>query len=253
MKIAVALRTCGSVFNKWNFDRIVEADKPTILLTCLNSLLNAMTHSKHEFILSIHDDNSSEQTLNHIDILCKKYNIEYELFKTEEGKNFVSQYEWTKKQNTDFCYCVEDDYLHHENIFDEMIDMYDYLKAFVKQPAIDYAVYPWNSPDRYNKFDKMYPVMVFKHKDKYWRSDLQSAHTFFITKQTFDLYEDIMRFQAYHWPKYEAWDNHTICKIWQEQITRLVVPLESLAFHLSDTVIPEIEYKSLWEKHYYEI
>lgn len=250
MKIAIALRTCDHTLNSWGARRFIEVDKQTLLLTCLNSLLKSITKTKHEVIFSIHDDNSSQQTLDHIDLLCKKYNVPYELHKTEKMGNFRSQYDWLTKQTANFFYCVEDDFLHEEYIFDEMIDMHNYLKIFVNQEGVDYAVYPWNSPQRYDFFGRMYPVMLFKNKDKYWRSDLQSTHTFFVTKQTFDLYEDIMKFQAYNWPDKKAWDDKTICQIWQEQITRLVVPLESLAYHMSDTDLPETT--TLWKENLYE-
>lgn len=250
MKIAVALRTCDSVYNSWNIIRGLEADKTTILLTCLNSLLDAISNTNHEFVFSIHDDTSSEIALKHIDILCQKYKIPYEIFHTGKLGNFKSQYEWVKKQDYDFVYCVEDDFLHRPQVFNEMLDMYAYLKEFVNQTGIDYGFYPWNTPQRYEDFNFMYPVMLFKHKNKYWRSDLQSTHTFFVTKDTFEKYDTIMRQQAYNWPKKEAWDDKTICKVWQEQITRLVVPMDSLAYHLSDTDLSESE--TLWKEYYYE-
>lgn len=252
MKIAIALRTCDQVYSTWKLKRKVEADKQTIILTCLNSLLDAISTTKHEVVFSIHDDNSSEETLDHIEWLCDKYGVKYELFQTEKLGNFKSQYEWMKSQiDADFLYAVEDDYLHDPNIFDLFIDMHQYLVPLVNQPGIDYAFYPWNNPQRYETFEYIYPVMVFKRNGRYWRSELQSTHTFFVTRNTFDQNDKVMKHQAYTWPNPESWDFRTITMVWREQVTRLVVPLDSLAYHLTDIDVSESE--SLWRKYHYEV
>lgn len=250
MKIAIALRTCDGILNHWNVKRCVDANKSTLLLTCLNSLLSAIINTKHEVIFSIHDDTSSEKTLTEVNFLCKKYGVNYELIHSGKLGNFKSQYEWIKRRTYDFVYCVEDDFLHRETIFNDLIDMYQYLQEFVNHPGTDYGFFPWNPPHRYDFFPRMYPVMLFKYKNKYWRSDLQSTHTFFVTKNTFDSNDKYMRQQSYLWPAKEGLEPDTICKVWQEQVTRLVVPLESLAYHLSDSEMPEID--ELWKKYYYE-
>jgi len=251
MKIAVALRTCDNVQSHWGTKRYFDVEKRVLLMTCIGSLFQTIKCTKgHEIQLSIHDDNSAENTLKYIDSLAEIYGIKYELVHTERLGNFKSQYEWAKKQDTDFVYCVEDDYLHHPQMFNYFVDMYDYLHSLVNQPGIDYAFYPWNNPQRYQTFEYIYPVMVFKHNRRYWRSELQSTHTFFMSKFAFDRHDDTMKFQAYNWPKEEAWDFRTITMIWREQQTRLVVPLDSLAYHVCDQEIPEA--KELWERNYYD-
>ena len=108
MKIAVAIRTCGLVYSYWknSNNRIVDVDKETIVLTCLNSLLKSIKSSKHEIVFSIHDDSSSDKTLNVIGKLCEKYGIKGELINSGKLGNFKSQYEWVKKQECDYVYCV---------------------------------------------------------------------------------------------------------------------------------------------------
>lgn len=245
MKIAIATRPCDSKFNMWNSTRIVDADKPTIVLTCFHSLVKSIKASKYDVTLSIHDDHSSRETLTKFSEICEKYGINFELYHCESLGNFASQYEWMKKQEADYYYCVEDDYLHRECAIDEMVDMCEHMREFF--PG-DYAVYPFNSPHRYHSFDMLYPSYIIKGKTQYWRSALHSTHTFFINRKSFLEYDDIMKFQAYNWPKPESFEDKTINNIWHEQNVRLLSPLTSLAFHLADETQEEnlFDWKKLW-------
>lgn len=252
MKIAVALRTCASVFNYWDSTRFVDADKGTILLTCLQSLLKSIKRSKHDIVFSIHDDTSDVSILHAIELLCKEYGVPYELINSGRHNNFKSQYEWVKKQDYDYVYCVEDDYLHDDNAIDEMIEGIENANSLA--PGI-YAVFPFNCPHRYVDFNYMYPSYILRSKNNYWRSEIQSTHTFFVSKKVFDAFDDIMKFQAYNWPDTSAVENSTINRVWMEQNVRLIVPIRSLAYHLADSTQEEIVYdwKSIWKRNLYTI
>lgn len=247
MKIAVAIRTCGLVYSYWknSNNRIVDVDKETIVLTCLNSLLKSIKSSKHEIVFSIHDDSSSDEILDVMGKLCEKYGIHGELINLGKLGNFKSQYEWVKKQNCDYVYCLEDDYLHQESAIDDMADMVTALKEF--NPG-DYAVFPFNCPHRYASFTMLYPSYVVKGPNQYWKSSFHSTHTFFISKQAFAHYDSIMREQAYTWAENGAFEDTTINKIWHEQNVMLFTPLQSLAFHIADNTQEDtfFDWKKLW-------
>jgi hypothetical protein len=55
MKLSIALRTCSGSFNYWNSDRIVNVDKETIILTCLNSLLKSLVNFQNSFTWNVSD------------------------------------------------------------------------------------------------------------------------------------------------------------------------------------------------------
>lgn len=246
MRIAIALRTCTSVRTTFGNDRMIDDAKSTITLTCLNSLLKAIKHTDHEVIFSIHDDNSSEQALAMMDELCSQHKVKYELFKCDRLRNFMSQYEWCKKTNAEAIYCVEDDYLHHENAIQDMVDACVYMGSFA--PGV-YCVYPFNNPHRYNSFDMLYPSYILKGPKQYWRSIVHSPHTFFMPSIVFHAHDDIMRLQADTWPNPECFEDNTINKVWRDGSVRLICPMNSLALHIEDKSSEELYYdwKPLWK------
>lgn len=243
MKIAIALRTCSSVFNYWGgSDRVVDADKSTIVLTCLKSILKSIEQSKYEIVFSIHDDNSDQETIDAMKRLCEQFDVEF--YQTPKHGNFISQYEWVKKQDCDYVYCVEDDYLHYPTAIDDMVNMCERMRVFLPS---EYAVYPFNNPHRYASFDMLYTSYILKGDKSYWRSSLHSTHTFFVSKKTFDEYDNIMKFQAYQWPSLECVEDKTINTIWHEQRVKLLCPINSLAIHLADKTQEEDGWKDLWD------
>jgi dimeric dUTPase (all-alpha-NTP-PPase superfamily) len=248
MKLAIAIRTCDSVLNYWNTKRVVKANKPEIVLTCLHSLLKSIALSKHSIKFSIHDDSSSSHTIEQMAKMCTKFNVSVDFYNCDKLKNFVSQYNWIKEQDCEYLYCVEDDYLHRQNAIDSMVDMCDYMKDFF--PG-EYAIYPFNNPHRYNSFDMLYPSYIIKGKDQYWRSSFHSTHTFFISKKSFDDYDNIMKFQSHAWPSLEATEDKTINNIWKEQRVRLLSPLNSLSFHLADETQEDklTNWQEIWKEN----
>lgn len=246
MKIAIALRTCAPVYNYWTdeHNRIVDADKTTILLTCLNSLLKSIKTSGHEVVFSIHDDSSPSDVISKMGDLCSKYGVIGDLADSGKFGNFISQYEWVKKQECDYVYCVEDDYLHRECALADMVNMINYLKQFKDG---EYGIFPFNCAHRYSQFESLYPSYIVRGPNQYWRSSLHSTHTFFISKKMFDKHDDIMKQQAYTWAKNAALEDTTINKIWRDDVI-LFTPMESLAYHLADKSQEDILYnwKQLW-------
>ena len=248
MKIAVALRTCASVMNYWGDDRIVDCPKSTVTLTCLNSLLKSMQRSKHEFVFSIHDDNSDHDVIETMGNMCKSYDVFGVLMNTPKMGNFISQYEWAKCQDVDYIYCVEDDYLHQPGAIDDMMDMIDCLKQL---SDVDYAIFPFNCPHRYMNFSSLYTSYIVQGPNQYWRSSFNSTHTFLVSKQCFDKYDDIMRYQAYNWHINGACEDTSINKIWKQQETMLFTPMESLAIHITNSSQQEpfFDWKKLWNEN----
>ena len=248
MKIAYAIRTCSSVYNYWNSSRMIDADKPTILLTCVNSLLKSIAGSGHDYVLSFHDDTSDPQVIDTLKKLCDNHGLAYQFYFNDRGGNFISQYEWCTKQDADYIYCVEDDYLHKPQAIKDMVAVIDYLKTL--QP-IEYAVHPFNCPHRYSSFESLYPSYIIAGPNQYWRSCFHSTHTFFVSVQTFRVYDSIMRDQAYNWFNTASVEDKTINQIWRDQQTMLFTPLSSLAFHIADRSHqdPYEPWYNLWQEN----
>jgi hypothetical protein len=179
--------------------------------------------------------------------LCQRFDIRGELIESGKHNNFKTQYEWIKRQDCDYAYCVEDDYLHDPTSLAEMVSVCEHMKEFF--PG-EYAVFPFNSPHRYKSPDALYPSYIIRGATRYWRSSLHSSHTFFVSKGTFDEYDHIMRSQAYHWPDLSAVEDQTINKIWHDQKVRLLCPMDSLAWHLADTT--QEDTLGNWKQHWAE-
>jgi hypothetical protein len=184
--------------------------------------------------------------LNTIGELCAKHGVSGELINSGKLGNFKTQYEWIKRQDCDYVYCVEDDYLHQSTAIDDMID---FIMAINELNAGDYAVFPFNCPHRYASFQELYPSYIVKGPKQYWRSCYHSTHTFFISKNAFQRYDDIMKEQAYTWATNAALEDTTINRVWRDQQVMMFTPLESLAYHLADKTQEDTLYnwKQLWE------
>ncbi len=230
-KVAIAVRTCGAVYNLWNEKRIVDADKPTIMFTCLNSIFKTISKSKYDIVFSIHDDSSSEEQKQLMQKMIKHYSIQCEFIDSGKKNNFRTQYHWLKQQDCDYVYFLEDDYLHVENAIDDMIDMCEYMKVF--WPG-DYAVFPMNHPQRYHSIGAMNPSYIIKGPKGYWRSAFHSTCTFLMTKFGATKYDSKIKEMSYMWEINGAPEDKFINHIWWEQETRLIYPMDSLAWHISD-------------------
>lgn len=246
MKIAIALRSCGSVLNFWE-PRFVTDNKSTIIMTCLNSLLKTLSNSKHEILLSIHDDTSSENLKEKMKNLIKQFEINYQWFDTGKRGNFKSQYEWSRKQNFDFIYLVEDDWLHTDFALNDMIDFMNDIKSF---DFGEYAIFPMNCPIRYVSPKSLYPCYVVKGKKDYWRTIQHSTATCFLDKNTIITHDDILRQQAYAWEYDGAKEDDYINNLWKR--VRLFCPIKTLAWHISDEPNKDTinDWKSVWLKNY---
>lgn len=242
--IAIALRTCDSSFSFWDEGtRFVDASKSEITLTCLKSLKAAIDKCNHDVRLSVHDDTSSQETIDQI------HNIlgpGFEFINSGKRNNFVTQYDWLKKQECDYIYMVEDDYLHKENSLNEMIDFIQYMKSFVNDDH-EYAVFPFNNPHRYVSVQSIYPSIIIKKDCEYWRSSFHSTHTFLAPRLIFDVYDNIMQKQAYEWAFNASVEDKTINNVWQEQYIRLMTPLNSLVYHLADSSQEVEGWKEIWD------
>jgi len=230
-KVAIALKTCGTVYNLWGEKRIVDADKPTIMFTCLNSVLRTIAASRHEIIFSIHDDSSTEEQKTLMRKMVNHYNIECEYIDSGKKNNFKTQYHWLKEQDCDYVYLLEDDYLHIDTAIDDMVDMCEHMKVF--WPG-DYAVFPMNHPHRYHSVGAMNPSYVIRGPKGYWRSAFHTTATVFMSKWAADKYDSVLKEQAYMWEINGAPEDQIINRIWREQETRLMYPMETIAWHISD-------------------
>lgn len=230
-RVAIAIRTCGTVYNYWGQKRIVDADKPTIMLTCLNSIFKSIKASRYDIVLSIHDDSSTEEQKFMMRNMLKHYDLPHEFIDSGIKNNFKTQYHWLKKQDCDYFYMLEDDYLHVENALDDMLDMCEYMKDF--WPG-EYAVFPMNHPHRYHSPGAMNPSYVIKGPKGYWRSAFHTTATFLISRWGIERYDSALKEQAYMWEINGAPEDQIINKVWQEQEVRLMYPMNSLAWHISD-------------------
>ena len=148
-----------------------------------------------------------------------------------------------KKQCDDLVYFVEDDYLHHEDAFNEMIFTYERISSQLDRELI---LCPADYPYLYTKVDS---TNIFLGSNKHWRKVGETLCTFLTSKillqKYWDQFTSMCQFEHYPFEK----PLHDIYKS-----EYCLSPIPSLAIHLTNInsifgLSPNIDWKKIWEKN----
>lgn len=254
MDLEIILRTCDSaqVHNDWRV-RYCNLDKPTIVKGCFNSLINSCVNVPN-IKLTVIDDNSSQETVNHIKHKLAISNIEHEFISLEnKGYNYsgVVQFEKCRDSTAEMVYSIEDDYLHCTTAIVELIESFKLFGEKIKNIPI--VLYPFDEPSEYNSPDRR--DFIVHGSRRHWRTGCFTTQVLMSTPKLFQDYWDLFHLCAakyngdYLKPRTEHWmETNTIWNIWNKGQALRFNPIPSLALHLQfeGNRDPFIDWQQWW-------
>ena len=148
-----------------------------------------------------------------------------------------------KNQCVDLVYFVEDDYLHKQDAFNEMIFTYERLASQINRELI---LCPADYPYLYTKIDD---TKIFLGSSKHWRKVEETLCTFLTSKNILEKYWNkfISMCQFEHYPFEQPL--HDIYKS-----EYCLSPIPSLALHCTNVnsifgLSPNMDWKKIWEQN----
>ena len=249
-----------------NKKRLFEEEKKEYTFRSLRSICRNLSSIKKKFngfktYLKIIDDKSNEEIIDQLINICSNENVNFDIEKLDNDKyskklNFKdnsrmishnchimqSKY-FALKENYDLIYFVEDDYIHTENAFEEMIFSY---QKFSSQIESDLILCPSDYPYLYQKFENTHILMGHQ---KHWRQVEESLCTYLLSKNTLKKYwnyfEDMFlnNYDPYEKPLHDLYKK-VYC----------FSPMPSIAIHLTNInsiygLSPQIDWKKLWDEN----
>ena len=267
----IIVRTCASVkMLTQNKTRLFEKEKIEYTLRTINSLLNSVKLSPKLKSININfkviDHNSTEQCLEKIKNIFKKYNTKYTLINldVEKFRNRISQINQRGKKITsnqisnmanihqsllearkseDLIYFVEDDYIHNKNSINEMIFTYERISSQINKEII---LCPADYPYLYAKAEITQNFLGHKY---HWRKINETLCTFLTSRLMIEKY----------WNKYismcekeHAPFEKPMHDIYEKELC--ISPIPSLAIHLTNVnsifgLSPNIDWKKVWDEN----
>ena len=148
-----------------------------------------------------------------------------------------------KAQCDDLIYFVEDDYLHEQDAFQEMIYTYERIASQINKELI---LCPSDYPYLYTKIDT---TNVFLGAKKHWRKIDETLCTFLTSKKIVEKYWEkfVSMCQLEHYPFEKPL--HEIYKL-----EFCFSPIPSLAIHFTNVnsifgLSPNVDWKKIWDKN----
>lgn len=254
MKLTVILRTClrSELENSVKDNvRICGENRRTMILKCLQSLVNSINRSTAEVKLIILDDNSDADFLNEIHVISDAEIIRLTPPTDIPSFNF-SAYEQFRlaSEVNGLVYSIEDDYLHTDDAIESMINAYTYLSGRFYNDNI--MIYPYDCPFRYKEHSEELTVLLHDNT-RYWRQVTATANTFLTNGNLILKHFTVFSKLALEYPA--VTEESTINKLYKRfnsndgDIT-VFSPIPSIAYHLSYSAPVEIKaplnWKQLW-------
>ena len=267
----IIIRTCASVtMLTQNKTRLFEKEKIEYTLRTISSLLNAVKLSSQLKNLNIYfkviDHNSTQQCLEKIENIFKKYKTKYTLINldVEKFKNKINQINQRGEKVTfnqmsnmanihqsllearkseDLIYFVEDDYIHNRNSINEMIFTYERISSQLKKEII---LCPTDYPYLYAKAEITQNFLGHKY---HWRKVNETLCTFLTSRMMIEKY----------WDKYVSMceEEHAPFEkpmhyIYEKELC--ISPIPSLAIHFTNVnsifgLSPNVDWKKLWDEN----
>ena len=249
-----------------NKKRLFEQPKIEYTLKSLRSLLKSINFCKKKYEsikinLTIVDDNSTAANLNKIKKIIDEndtginiVSLNYEKYQkiiskqknVETFSNLASLlecYNLAKKNVEDLVFFVEDDYLHFEQMMEEMVASYERISSQLNK---DIFMCPSDYPYLYMNNEK---TNVLIGNKRHWRTVNETLCTFLTSKYFIDKYWD--NFNKTCLDRHDPFEKY-INEIYKKEIC--VSPLKSLSVHFSNInssygLSPFIDYKKLWDEN----
>ena len=244
-----------------NKRRLFEEPKEEYTSRSINSLIKSVKYCQNKYpALKIKtviiDDHSKKESLNRIQKLIDKENIEIIPLNHEKYKSLIKKqksqstfsnlasllqsFEIGKKLGEDLIFFVEDDYIHFESMLEEMIASYERIASQLKK---DLFICPSDYPYLYMSNEK---TNVLIGNKRHWRTIDKSLCTFMTSKNLLDKYW--ANFHETCIDRHDPFEKY-LNKMYKKEVC--ISPLKSLSLHLTNInssygLSPFIDYKKLW-------
>ena len=245
-----------------NKRRLFEQPKIEYSIRSIKSLINSINLCQNKYSglkikIVILDDSSKDENLNRIKEIIKDTNGEIISLDTKKFESKIKKqktqetfsnlasllqcFEIGKEFGEDLIFFVEDDYLHFENMLEEMIATYERVSS---QVGKDIFMCPADYPYLYMNNEKTNILIGDK---RHWRTINKTLCTFLTSKKLLDLYwENFLKNCEDRHDPFEKYIN----EIYKNEFC--ISPLKSLSIHLTNVnssygLSPFINYKKLWD------
>ena len=247
-----------------NKRRLFEQPKIEYSIRSIKSLINSINLCQNKYSdlkikIIILDDSSKDENLNRIKEIIKDANGEIISLDTKKFESKIKKqktqetfsnlasllqcFEIGKEIGEDLIFFVEDDYLHFENMLEEMIATYERVSS---QVGKDIFMCPADYPYLYMNNEKTNILIGDK---RHWRTINKTLCTFLTSKKLLDLYwENFLKNCEDRHDPFEKYIN----EIYKNEFC--ISPLKSLSIHLTNVnssygLSPFINYKDLWDQN----
>ena len=247
-----------------NKRRLFEKPKIEYSSRSLKSLIKSINFCKKKYptvLINtiIIDDNSNEENLRLIKNLIKDQSIEIISLDHQKYKTIIKDQKTTqtfanlssllqsfniaKEKADDLILFVEDDYLHFEEMLDEVIASYEKIASQLNK---DIFMCPADYPYLYMDND---PTNILIGNKRHWRTIDKTLCTFLTSKELLNKYWD--NFYKTCLDRHEPFEKY-LNEIYKKEIC--ISPIKSLSVHLTNVnssygLSPFINYKKLWDEN----
>ena len=247
-----------------NKRRLFEKPKIDYSIRSIKSLINSINlcqkkYSDLKIKTIVLDDSSKNENLEKIkqiikDVDSEIISLDTKKFETKIKKqksqetfsnlaSLFQSFEIGKKIGEDLIFFIEDDYLHFENMLEEMIATYERVSS---QVGKDIFMCPADYPYLYMNNEK---TNILIGNKRHWRTINKSLCTFLTSKKLLDLYWE--NFSKNCEDRHDPFEKY-INEIYKNEFC--ISPLKSLSIHLTNVnssygLSPFINYKDLWDQN----
>ena len=262
----------GRVMLDQNKKRIFELPKIEYTLRTINSIIKSCEIAQKnfkdlKFKIIITDDKSNKQSLDRINKLLNKTNLNTSLISVGNNefedqiqkndtenkeisknmrsnmRNLLKSIEISENEDSDLFYFLEDDYIHTNDAITEILFTYEKISSQLKK---DIFICPADYPYLYSNIDNS---NIFLGNSKHWRTVKETLITFLTSKSMIKKYLGELKLmgQIRHHPM-----ELKLHEIYEKEVC--ISPIPSLAMHATHInsiygIPPNFEWKKIWDEN----
>ena len=261
--IVVRMNTDIEIWDQ-NKRRLFEQPKIEYSVRSINSLIKAINFCQEKYKslkikTIIVDDNSNSENLKRVQKLLE--HIDFEIIKLDKKKfetrikkqkteetfsnlaSLLQSFEVAKEKGNDLIFFIEDDYLHLEQMLEEIVASYERISS---QLGKDIFMCPSDYPYLYMTNEK---TNILIGNKRHWRTVNKTLCTFITSKNLLEKYWD--NFDKTCQDRHDPFEKY-LNEIYLNEVC--ISPIKSLSLHLTNVnssygLSPFINIKKLWDQN----
>ena len=261
--IVVRMNTDIEIWDQ-NKRRLFEQPKIEYSVRSINSLIKAINFCQEKYKslkikTIIIDDNSNKENLKRVQKLIE--HIDFEIIKLDKKKfetrikkqkteetfsnlaSLLQSFEVAKEKGNDLIFFIEDDYLHLEQMLEEIVASYERISS---QLGKDIFMCPSDYPYLYMTNEK---TNILIGNKRHWRTVNKTLCTFITSKNLLEKYWD--NFDKTCQDRHDPFEKY-LNEIYLNEVC--ISPIKSLSLHLTNVnssygLSPFINIKKLWDQN----